>query len=299
VLTIGFIGTGNMGEFMVANLAKAGFAVTVHDQDAARAEALAARTGVKSGQLADVAKCNICVTMLPTSKIVSAVLFDQDGGAFINAAAPGTIVIDMSSSEPEDSRTTAARLGKQGIIFMDAPVSGGVVRAQTGTLTIMVGCDDADAVEAARPALAAMGERIFLVGKVGGGDAMKAANNFVAAASYAALAEALAMGKAFGLDPSMMVDIINLSTGRSFNSEVVMKDHVVTGRFDTGFAIGLLAKDVGIAAVLGEQQGVDAPLSQLVRARYADAVAKVGFGADNSEAICGWYGSQWENANVQ
>lgn len=292
---IGLVGTGNMGELMAANLAETGFSVVVHDNDHARARALADAIGGSFGSLAQVAGCDAVITMLPTGAIVQDVVLRQDDGAFVRNAKPGLIVIDMSSSEPADSKHTGARLAESGIVFIDAPVSGGVARAKTGTLTIMVGADDAAAVERVRPVLEAMGERIFIVGGLGAGDAMKAANNYVAAASYAAAAEALTIGKAFGLDPAMMVDIINVSTGRSFNTEIVMKDHVVTGRYATGFAIGLLAKDVGIAARLAEQVGVDAPQCRLVADRYREAVERVGFAADNSEAICGWYSTQWEN----
>lgn len=286
---IGFIGTGNMGEFMSANLAKAGYAVTLFDTDEARARRHADKIGATFGTLKDIAACEVCVTMLPTSAIVQQVLLRQDGGAYVNNAVPGTIVIDMSSSAPAQTRETGAILAEKGIVMLDAPVSGGIARAETGTLAIMVGADDPTVVERARPVLQAMGDRIFIVGKLGAGDAMKAANNYIAAATYAATAEALAMGQAFGLDPATMVDIVNVSTGRSFNSEVVMKDHVVPGTFATGFAIGLLAKDVGIAADLAEQLGIDAPFSALARERYRHAVDQVGAGADNSEAICGWY----------
>nr|WP_282183443.1 NAD-binding protein [Brucella intermedia] len=139
-----------------------------------------------------------------------------------------------------------------------------------------------------------MGKQIFRVGPLGAGDVMKAANNFVAAACYAATAEAISMGKTFGLDPKMMMDIINVSTGRSFSGEVVVSQHVVTGKYASGFALALLTKDVGIAAKMGEELDMDTPLVHLVHHRYKQALEKVGTASDNSEAIRGWYEKLWE-----
>ena len=133
------------------------------------------------------------------------------------------------------------------------------------------------------------GERIFRTGPVGSGHAMKALNNFLGATAYAAGVEALAIGKQFGLDPQVMLDVVNTSTGRSFNSEVVLKDEVITGRYGTGFALGLLAKDVGIAADLADSLEADAPTLRLVRSRWADAAAGLGFSADHSEAHKAWW----------
>lgn len=294
---ISFIGIGNMGEHMAANLTKAGFALTVYDTDAARCSAVAGRIGATAAaSLAQAADCDVLITMLPTSDIVQDVVIRAEDGAFLANAKPGTIVVDMSSSDPTRTRETGKLLAEKGIVLIDAPVSGGVARAESGTLAIMIGCDSDEAVERVIPVLEGMGKQLFRVGKLGAGDAMKAANNFVAAAAYAATAEAISMGKQFGLDPKLMVDILNVSTGRSFNSEVVVKDHVVTGRYASGFALGLLAKDVGIAAKMGEDLGMDAPLSRLVHERYLAAQAKRGFGSDNSEAIIGWYENLWEKS---
>lgn len=291
---IGFIGTGRMGEPMAANLVAAGHEVLLYDIDPARAAAAAEAIGAATGPLTELAGCRFTVCMLPTSDDVQQALVRADGGAFLANAKPGTIVIDMSSSEPGKTRETGAILAKKGVVLIDAPVSGGVMRARDGTLTIMIGSDDDTAIDSATPILEAMGKQLFRVGRLGAGDAMKAANNYAAAATYAATAEALTMGKAFGLDPAQMVAIINVSTGRSFVSELVMKEHVVTGAYATGFALALLAKDVGIARRLGEELGLDAPVSTLVDERMKQAAEKCGPGADHSEAILAWYDDQWE-----
>jgi 3-hydroxyisobutyrate dehydrogenase len=194
----------------------------------------------------------------------------------------------MSSSEPNGTRELGAALARGGIVLLDAPVSGAVPRAQTGTLTIMIGGDDAAAIERSRPLLSAMGNRLFETGGLGSGHAMKALNNFVAAAGYTAAAEALLIGRRFGLDPTRMLEIMNVSTARNFNTEVVMKEHVVDRKFATGFTLGLLAKDVKIAADLAAEVKVDAPLAQLVKDRWALARDRLGAARDNSEAILGW-----------
>src|SRR5690606_25390815 len=155
----------------------------------------------------------------------------------------GTTVVDMSSSEPLGTRELGERLQPLGIALVDAPVSGGVPGAVAGTLAIMAGAADAAHVDAVMPVFQALGKRLFRTGGAGSGHAMKSLNNFVAAAAYTATAEALMIGERFGLDAALMVDIINNSTGRSFNSELVFAPQVVTGRFATGFALGLLAKD--------------------------------------------------------
>jgi 3-hydroxyisobutyrate dehydrogenase len=198
------------------------------------------------------------------------------------------VLIDMSSSDPVGTRELGAALASRGLVMLDAPVSGAVPRATLAKLAIMIGGDDKAAIERAKPLLGLMGDRLFETGSLGTGHAMKALNNYIAAAGYAAAAEALLIGKRFGLDPDGMIDIINVSTGRNFVTEMVMKDHVVHEKFATGFALGLLAKDVRIAADLGEAMNLDAPVLRLVRDRWALARDRLGAARDNAEAIRSW-----------
>ncbi|WP_207482656.1 NAD(P)-dependent oxidoreductase [Arenibaculum pallidiluteum] len=288
-MRVGFIGIGNMGWPMAANIAKAGHAVTVHDGSAERMARFVAEHGGRAAEtLADLGGCEFVVTMLPTGQIVREVLTGGAGGGLAPHLGAGTVVIDMSSSDPLGTQELGAALKARGIALVDAPVSGGVPRAAAGTLAIMIGGDDAEAIERARPLLRTMGDRLFDTGPLGSGHAMKALNNYCAAAAYAATAEALIIGERFGLAPETIVEIVNASTGRSFVSELVMKEHVVTGRFATGFQLGLLAKDVKIAADLGEALGIEAPVSRLVRERWSLARERVGAERDHSEAIRGW-----------
>jgi 3-hydroxyisobutyrate dehydrogenase len=194
----------------------------------------------------------------------------------------------MSSSDPVGTRGLGAALAASGITLIDAPVSGGVPRALQGTLTIMIGGDDPGAIDRARPLLRAMGDRLFDTGGLGSGHAMKALNNFVAAASFAACAEALLAGQRFGLDPTRMVEILNVSTGRNFHTDLVLREHVVEGKFATGFQLGLLAKDVRIAADLAHDLRLDAPLARLVSERFETARDALGYARDHTEAIKAW-----------
>jgi len=201
---------------------------------------------------------------------------------------PGAIAIDMSSSDPVGTRALGAALAARGVTLIDAPVSGGVPRAVQGTLTIMIGGDDPAAIDRARPLLRAMGDRLFDTGGLGSGHAMKALNNFVAAAGFAACAEALLAGQRFGLDPARMVEILNVSTGRNFHTDLVLREHVVGGKFASGFQLGLLAKDVRIAADLAHDLRLDAPLARLVSERFETARDALGYTRDHTEAIKAW-----------
>jgi 3-hydroxyisobutyrate dehydrogenase len=133
-----------------------------------------------------------------------------------------------------------------------------------------------------------MGERLFEVGPLGAGHAMKALNNFVAGAGFAAVSEALLTGKRFGLDPATMIDVLNASSGRSWITELVMKEQVIEGRHSSGFALGLLAKDVRIAADLAAAMKLDAAVMRIVSERWAEARDRLGYGRDNTEAIHAW-----------
>jgi len=243
---------------------------------------------IAAKSMSDIASCEMVITMLPTGKIVREALLDAEGAAFVNNAKAGTVVIDMSSSEPTGTQELGAELAAKGITLIDAPVSGAVPRAITGTLTIMIGGNDAEAIEKSKPLLSAMGDRLFETGALGNGHAVKALNNYVAATAFTASSEAILIAKRFGLDPHTLVDIMNVSTGKSFHTEVVLKDHVLDEKYGTGFQLGLLAKDVKIAADLGKAVQLDAPVSQLISQRWADALESVGFTADNTEAIKGW-----------
>jgi 3-hydroxyisobutyrate dehydrogenase len=289
IQTIGFIGIGNMGAPMAANVKRGGFEVIAFDLDPKRAEAFAKEHGAKStASLAELGKAvDAVITMLPTGKEVREALFSMQGGALAANMRPGAVVIDMSSADPVGTRALGTELSVNKLVLVDAPVSGGVPRAKDGSLAIMIG-GDAAAIARVRPILACMGSKLFEVGSLGCGHAMKCLNNFLAGTSFAAAAEAVTVGRKFGLDPQVMADVINVSTGRSFASENLIKQHVLSGAFGTGFALGLLAKDVKIAADLADQIGVDAPVGRLVRDLWVDAREALGGEQDHTRAASHW-----------
>ena len=286
---VGFIGIGNMGVPMAANAARGGFAVMAYDLDPARAKKFAADHNAKAtADLAELGKhADAIVTMLPTGREVREVLLQTQGGALAANLKPGAVVIDMSSADPVGTRALGKELAAKKIRLVDAPVSGGVPRAKDGTLSIMIG-GDAENVAAAKPLLASMGKNLYEVGALGCGHAMKCLNNFLSATNFAAAVEAVTVGRHFGLDPAIMADVINTSTGKSFASENLLKQHFLSGAFGTGFTLGLLAKDVKIAADLAEQIGVNAPIGRLTRDLWGDARDAIGGDTCHTRAATHW-----------
>jgi 3-hydroxyisobutyrate dehydrogenase len=288
-LTVGFIGLGNMGWPMAANLHAAGFPLIVRDADPDREAAFSGgHPGAVAADRPDAfAAADIVVTMLPDGAVVADVLLNWGIGEVLR---PGSVVVEMSSSDPSDTLSTAAELSARGVRVVDAPVSGGVPRAVTGELSLMVGGDDAD-VSAVQPVLRVLGDpaRQFRTGALGTGHAMKALNNVVGAATYCATAEAIVAGQRFGLDPKTMIDIINASTGRSFVSDNVFGANVLNGAYATGFMLGLMAKDVRIAQSVIEAAGADAPVLALTDERWAKSLGDLGPAADQSRAHQAWW----------
>jgi 3-hydroxyisobutyrate dehydrogenase len=295
-LSIGFVGLGNMGWPMAANLHAAGFPLVVRDAEADRQTRFAAEhPGARTaGSPAAFAAAGIVVTMLPNGAIVRDALL---GWGIAAALDRGAVVLEMSSSDPSDTLRLAADLAPDGVRVVDAPVSGGVPRAVTGELSLMVGGDDAD-VDDAQPVLRVLGDpaRQFRTGGLGSGHAMKALNNAIGAATYCAAAEALVIGRRFGLDPQTMIAIINASTGRSFVSELVFGPEVLTGRYGTGFALGLMAKDVHIARSVAAAAETDAPVIALADERWAKALGELGPAADQSRAHQAWWDDRFGDA---
>lgn len=280
---IGFVGIGNMGWPMAARLVAGGHAVQVHDIGAERAARFVAECGGSAasglGELA--ANSDIVITILPTSDQVESVLFGA-GDALARHMEPGTIVIDMTSGQPARTIGFGERLAAVGVAMIDAPVSGGVARAVTGELAIMVGGAEAT-VERCRPLLERMGTTILRTGPLGSGQAMKALNNLVSAGGFLIAAEALQIGRQFGLDPVTMVDILNASSGSNNSTQKKFKQFVLSEKYDSGFALALMAKDLGIALELARQGGVDTPFAAQCREIWAEASAALGTKADHTE----------------
>lgn len=282
---IGFIGLGMMGLPMARCLLAKGFPVLACDTSAEACAALgegaaAGAVSVAASPAAVAAGADIIVLMLPTSAVVSAVVEGNDG--LLAALRPGTVVIDMSSSLPGETRRIAPLIAARGASYMDGPVSGGVPKARNGTLAIMVGGDDA-AFAIVEPVVNAMGGAIIRTGAVGSAHAMKALNNFVYAAGLLAASEALRMGEALGLDLNVFADVLNASSGRNFSTEMKVKQDILSGKYTRGFQLGLMRKDLEIAGSIAEETGFDAQSLAVCRAQWTKAVEALGPTVDNSE----------------
>ncbi len=280
---IGFIGLGNMGAPMALHLATAGFQVLPAD---ASPSALARFCGtahcVPAESLRQLSEsCRVVITMLPDGATVHEVLLGDNGVAA--GLARGAVVIDMSSAEPAGTRARARRLAESGIALIDAPVSGGVQRARAGTLAIMAG-GDAPAIARCQKILAALGQT-FRCGASGSGHAVKALNNFLSAVALAATAEAMLAAEKFGLDPAVALEVINHSTGRNTATDQKYPAFVLSGTFDSGFALGLMAKDLRIALGLAEALGTPAALLSECSGLWNAAQQRLGFAADNTEIV--------------
>jgi 3-hydroxyisobutyrate dehydrogenase len=276
MMKIGFIGLGAMGGPMARRLIAEGFDLLVHDTNPASGApfgAAAVATAADAGRDRDV-----IITMLPTGAVVREALLGDHGA--LSQARPGTIVVDMSSSDASGTVDLGVALGGRGFPLVDAPVSGGVALAGEGRLSIMAGFDNRAAFDRCRPVLLALGARLFEVGALGAGHAAKAINNVIAAAIIGVTAEGLLLGQRFGVAPETLLEVINASTGRSQVSDTLFRSQVLPRRFALGFTMGLMAKDVGLAASLAEDLELSLPMIAAARARWEAARDGLGAGTD-------------------
>ena len=278
-----FLGLGAIGAPMAARLAR-GARLTVWNRTPERAAAFAREHGVRSAATPREAAegAAVVVTCLPTSREVEGLLDGPDG--LLAGLDRGALFIDCTSGDPAGSRRIAARLAERGVAFADAPVSGGTNGAEAGTLTIMVGAEE-PVFARARPVLALMGSRIERVGPIGAGHALKAVNNALLAVNILAVGEGLAALVKAGVPARAALDVINDSSGRSFVSETLVPERVLTRAWPRTFRLALLAKDVGIARELLDETGVEAPLLHLAGELFDAARAALGESADYLEAI--------------
>ena len=281
IRSIGFVGLGNMGWPMASRLVAAGHLLTVIDCDRSKVDAFTKEVGGKGAASAlDLASAvDAVITMLPNSQIVNSVV---DGATGLRKGfKEGAILIEMSSGAPDSTVELSESLKGAGVHVADAPVSGGVQKAVTGELSIMLGASDKIASRI-DPVLKAMGSNILRTGSVGSAHAMKALNNLVSAGGFLIGVEALLIGKQFGLDPDVMVDILNASTGMNNSTQRKFKQFVLSRRFNSGFGLDLMVKDVSIALQLGKQIGVNTPFASLCRELCAAASAVLGKGQDHT-----------------
>ncbi len=289
--TIAFIGLGNMGTPMTRRLVEAGFDVHAYDVSAEARSRAASVGAVAADSAADAAAAaDAVILMLPNSAIVSSVV---DELLAAGALRRGSVVIDMSSSEPLATRELAARLETVGVRMVDAPVSGGVKGADRGALTIMTGGQD-DLLEHLEPVFAPLGRTVH-AGPIGAGHAVKALNNLLSATHLWATSEAIEAGRRFGLDPAVMLSVFNGSSGRSGSTENKWPNFILPGTFDSGFGLRLMLKDMKIAVQLAEQAGAPSRLGADAVALWDEAAAGLEPTADHTEVARWIENSSQEN----
>ncbi len=268
---IGFIGLGIMGEPMAGHIASAGYRVAAYDVDRDICDKVARKhpgIQIKDSPRAVGEAAEIVVTMLPSGKYVRDVALGENG--LVHGLRTGAVLLDTSSCEPWMTQETAAALAEKGISMVDAPVSGAQIGAIQAQLVFMVGGDD-DAIARIRPLLDIMGQQVFHLGPVGAGHAMKCINNLITAVTLLATAEGLTIGKKFGLDPEVMVDVLNVSTGGSWVAKTHIKQRITNRKFDDPFKLGLMVKDIEIAMKLARDLDLPLKLTSLNEALWTEA----------------------------
>jgi 3-hydroxyisobutyrate dehydrogenase-like beta-hydroxyacid dehydrogenase len=278
----GFIGVGRMGGPMAGRLIDAGYRLTIFDVNEAAMAPLIARGAIRAGSAREVAAaCETVFVSLPTPDIVREVALRQDG-----VIAGGTVktFIELSTTGPRTVAAIAETLARKGIALVDAPVSGGVTGAKNGTLAVMVACPK-DLFARLEPALKIFG-RVFHVGeRPGMGQTMKLANNLLSAAAMAISSEAVVMGVKAGLDPEVMIDVINAGTGRNTATQDKFPRAILPRRFDLGFATGLMVKDLGLCLDEAEALKVPMDVGAAVHRLWRQASEELGPASDSTEII--------------
>ncbi len=264
--TIGFIGIGTMGKPMSLNLIKAGFPMVAYDINPKPLEELRAKGAIIAKSIQEVvARSDTIITMLPKSEDVEKVLLGA-GGVIEGVTAKHTI-IDMSTIDASVSRKVAQAFSAKNVKMLDAPVSGMYLRAQSGTLSIMVGGDEALYRECLE-IFNAMGKNIFYCGPNGNGEVVKIANNLLGAIQAAATAEVLSMGVKAGVDFKVLTDVIGASSGTNDFIKFAGPAKAFKGDFDPGFTVDLMYKDLGLAMTLAKEQGVPLLMGTLTHQMY-------------------------------
>jgi len=278
---VGYIGLGIMGKSMARNILKAGFPVVVHNRSREKVQELVAEGAQEAHTPAEVAsKVDVVFTNLPDSPDVELVVFGPDG--IIEGAHEGMIFVDNSTIKPATARKIAVELGKKGVRCLDAPVSGGDIGAQKGTLAIMVGGPES-AVEEVRPILEAMGKKITLVGDAGAGQIAKAANQVMVAAQMVAMGELLILAKKAGADPQKVVEAIKGGAAQCWTLDV-KPERLFAGNRNPGFKSYMQAKDLNIVVETAREYGAPVPAAALHTQLY-NAMVEMGLGELDNSAV--------------
>jgi 3-hydroxyisobutyrate dehydrogenase len=288
IRTIAFVGLGNMGMPMAGHLVGKGFALALCDR---RSEAVHAFAAAHGGRVAltpaDAARdADAAICMLPDDRAVREVVLGKAG--ISETLAPGATIIDMGTSDPRATVEIGSAVAEKGIGYVDAPVMGGVIFAKDATLDVMVG-GKTDDILRCMPVFASVGRQVFRCGPLGSGHVLKVLANYVNAGALVNVIEAFAIGRKFGLDSQVMADaFLNMCAGRQHPLEKKVISQVLTHKFATGMALGLIAKDVRIATDFGHSIGALTPLADRVCEIWDKAEAEIGDNADHTEVARLW-----------
>jgi len=274
-----------MGLPMAQHLAAAGYSLTVNDIDKSRMAGLQKKhpaVSIATSAQGVAAASDIVITMLPSGVEVRDTVFGAEG--LLQGFKPGCLLLDTSSSEPVYTKEIAAGLAKAGVSMVDSPVSGAESGAIAAELVFMVGGDVA-AVKRVSPLLQVLGKKQFHLGPVGAGHAMKSINNLITSVTFLATAEGLTIGKAYGLDPAVMTDVLNECTGMSWISKTHIAQRILSRRFDDPFKLDLMVKDIGIALQLAEELKLNLALSAKTQDLWRETQKILPKGSSVSELV--------------
>ena len=279
---LGFVGVGRMGSLMAGRLIEAGYELSIYDTNDTAMARLEQRGAERAASPAAVAsQADTVLVSLPTPDVVASVALSASG---IIAGAKVKTFIDLSTTGPRVAMAVAEGLAAKGIVAVDAPVSGGPAGAEKGTLAVMVACPRKLADEL-RPVLDVIGKVFWIGDKPGMGQTMKLVNNLLSASALAITTEAMVLGSKAGLDPAIMIDVINAGSGRNSATQDKFPRCVLPRRFDFGFATELLYKDVRLCLEEGEQLGVPMIVGNAVKQLLAVTKATQGAGSDITQIV--------------
>jgi len=277
---LGFIGLGAMGQPMSKRLLEAGFQLVVYDLRPEAVQALMQKGAEAASSAKEVAeKCRKVITIVPNSEAVEQVVFGPEG--LLKGARAGDILIEMTSAYPPSTLKIYQALSARNIRMIDAPVSGGVGGAEAGTLSIMVGGNEA-IFESCRPILSVLGKNLFYMGGISSGHAVKAINNFLSATSLAATSEAVILAAKLGLSPQRVIEVLQVSTGRSYSTDFKFPKFVLPRTFNSGFTIGLLYKDIDTVTRMAREYKIPMFLANMVQQVFGYAMAQGGEKKDHT-----------------
>ncbi|MCM3709120.1 NAD(P)-dependent oxidoreductase [Sporosarcina luteola] len=279
-MKIGIIGLGNMGSRITQRFLEAGVEVGVYDSnEQAMNEMAAVGADIERTPAQLASNYPYVTTLLPNASIVKEIVLGDDG--LVHGMSSTSLFIEMSTSEPSSTKELNAILTSKGFRMIDAPVSGGVSKARNGSLTIMAGGEEED-YEEVQPLLSKIGENVIHVGAIGAGHTIKALNNMISATTLAVTGEAIALGVKLGLDPTKMLSVINTSTGRSASSEVKFPGQILNRKFDSGFTLDLMVKDLTIANHIAETENVSLDIANANLQVWKKALEQKKVGSDHT-----------------